>query len=262
MIVFQASVMMDETDKLQSVGYKNIAIHDKHVNSQGDLLLSVRLSICKEDEEESHNLSSDLGTLINDEKSSDLILQAGDRNFKVHKNILAARSPVFAKQLSKLGEYKSVQESELSKHSANSLLLAEDTLKDVETNKENDLSEEAIHEINCEASCKEIFKSSPKLIINDLPADTVEELLRYIYTDNPSAVDEFSHTLLAASDQYQLPGLKLHCEKHLAENISPLNVATVLLLSHLHKCTALKKTALAYCEDNHSYIMKVSFSMN
>ena len=42
MIVFQASVMMDETDKLQSVGYKNIAIHDKHVNSQGDLLLSVR----------------------------------------------------------------------------------------------------------------------------------------------------------------------------------------------------------------------------
>lgn len=58
----------------------------------------------------------------------------------------------------------------------------------------------------------------------------------------------------------QLPGLKLHCEKHLGESINPLNVADILLLSENYKCDSLKKTALAYCGLNHSYIMKVTYS--
>ena len=41
-MVLQASIIMEEMDKLQSVGYKNIAISDKHVNSGGDVLVSVR----------------------------------------------------------------------------------------------------------------------------------------------------------------------------------------------------------------------------
>ena len=42
------------------------------------LFLFFRLSIIRE-EEAIHSLSSDLGHLINDEKSSDLILEAGER---------------------------------------------------------------------------------------------------------------------------------------------------------------------------------------
>ena len=103
-------------------------------------------------------------------------------------------------------------------------------------------------------------ESIQKLVINDLPSETVEELLRYIYTDKSSNVDAYSQTLLAASDRYQLPGLKLHCEKHLGEIISPLNVAEILLLCDNFKCEALKKTALAFCGENHSYIMKVNLS--
>ena len=98
-------------------------------------------------------------------------------------------------------------------------------------------------------------------MIADLPSETVEELLRYIYTDNSTNVDVYSQTLLAASEQYQLPGLKLHCEKHLGEIITPLNVAEILLLSDNFKCEALKKTALAFCGKNHSYIMKVNLSL-
>ena len=101
--MLQASIMVEEVDNLQSVGYKNIAISDKHVNSGGDVMFSVRLSIIHK-EEESHSLSSDLSSLINDQKSADCILQAGDRTWQVHSNILAARSPVFAKQLSELDE--------------------------------------------------------------------------------------------------------------------------------------------------------------
>ena len=62
-----------------------------------------RLSIIHK-EEESHSLSSDLSSLINDKKSADCILQAGDKTWQVHSNILAARSPVFAKQLAELDE--------------------------------------------------------------------------------------------------------------------------------------------------------------
>ena len=92
---------LEQQEKLQSIGYKNIALSDKHVNAAGDVMLLVRLSIIKK-EEPCHSLSSDLGSLINDEASSDLILEAGERRFRVHRNILAARSPVFASLLTQL----------------------------------------------------------------------------------------------------------------------------------------------------------------
>ena len=42
-MVLQASVTLEEVDKLQSVGYRNIAINDKHVTVGGDVMFSVRL---------------------------------------------------------------------------------------------------------------------------------------------------------------------------------------------------------------------------
>ena len=206
-----------------------------------------RLSIIHK-EEESHSLSSDLSSLINDQKSADCILQAGDKIWQVHSNILAARSPVFAKQLSELDENNINRK--ISTISETSVSLVQANIGDnivPRVIKEEDTPEQKIPR----------KESTQKLVITDLPSDTVEELLRYIYTDNSTHVDTYSLPLLAASDQYQLPGLKLHCEKHLAENLSPLNVAEILLLSDNYKCEALKKTALAYCGENHSYIMKV-----
>ena len=41
-------------------------------------------------------------------------------------------------------------------------------------------------------------------MIDDLPGDTVEELLKYIYTDSSHNVESFSQTLLAASDKYKV----------------------------------------------------------
>ena len=41
MMVLQASIMLEEMDKLQSIGYKNIAISDKHLDSGGDVMFSV-----------------------------------------------------------------------------------------------------------------------------------------------------------------------------------------------------------------------------
>ena len=102
---------LEQQEKLQSIGYKNIALSDKHVNASGDVMLLVRLSIIKK-EEPCHSLSSDLGSLINDEASSDLILEAGERRFRVHRNILAARSPVFASLLTQLEQEMKAKEEE------------------------------------------------------------------------------------------------------------------------------------------------------
>ena len=65
-------------------------------------------------------------------------------------------------------------------------------------------------------SCREVTAaprkcikgSSPetmkRLVIDDLPGDTVEQLLKYIYTDNSHNVESFSQTLLAASERYKV----------------------------------------------------------
>jgi len=283
----KVSIKLEEKEGLQSIGYKNIAISDKHVNSSGDVILLVRLSIIKK-EEPTNSLSADLGSLINDEKSSDLILQAGERKFRVHRNILAARSPVFADLLAQLEdeikenvdcqdvdnitaikeedswdpELKSDKEeitnsTVLQGGEAGESVIVEEVLN-------NTVKLKDIKEQDCVGAAgrdpKEEKEGKPlkKLVITDLPSDTVEELLRYIYTDSSNNVDLFSQTLLAASDRYQLPGLKLHCEKHLGEILNPLNVAEILLLSDSYKCQNLKRTALSYCNENHSYIMKDS----
>ena len=214
---------LEQQEKLQSIGYKNIALSDKHVNAAGDVMLLVRLSIIKK-EEPCHSLSSDLGSLINDEASSDLILEAGERRFRVHRNILAARSPVFASLLTQLEQEIKAKEEEKDEDRGKerrglgqerieeeteedvTLSEAEAVSKVVEESHEEEEEEavKAVTDSKEEKGEKEKEKVVKKLVIENLPGDTVEELLRYIYTDNSNNVDLFSQTLLAASDIYQV----------------------------------------------------------
>ena len=186
--VLQAIIMMEEMDKLQSVGYKNIAINDQHINSIGDVSLSVQLSISLENEK-LHSLPSDLGFLMNHTESSDLILETVDRKFRVHKNILTARSPVFAQLLNKIEDGSEENDSFPVCHS-----ILEETEEDIENaeTKENDQKESDSAKLSdidgCEEdlvvdtnSVKEELKKN--LVITDLPPETVEQVLRYIYTD-------------------------------------------------------------------------------
>ena len=218
---------LEQQEKLQSIGYKNIALSDKHVNAAGDVMLLVRLSIIKK-EEPCHSLSSDLGSLINDEASSDLILEAGERRFRVHRNILAARSPVFASLLTQLEQeikanegLEEVEEKVKERRCVGQERIEEETEEEVtceetevesvpkerspEVEEEVDVKEKAVKEVEESQEKGEKTKAAvKKLVIENLPGDTVEELLRYIYTDNSNNVDLFSQTLLAASDIYQV----------------------------------------------------------
>ena len=214
---------LEQQEKLQSIGYKNIALSDKHVNAAGDVMLLVRLSIIKK-EEPCHSLSSDLGSLINDEASSDLILEAGERRFRVHRNILAARSPVFASLLTQLEQeikanegLEEVEERMKERRCVGQERIEEETEEEVtceetevesmpkEISPEVEEEEKAVKEVEDSQEKGEKAKAAvKKLVIENLPGDTVEELLRYIYTDNSNNVDLFSQTLLAASDIYQV----------------------------------------------------------
>ena len=214
---------LEQQEKLQSIGYKNIAMSDKHVNSSGDVMLLVRLSIIKK-EEPCHSLSSDLGSLINDEASSDLILEAGERKFRVHRNILAARSPVFASLLRQLEEELKAKEEE---DKAETRLgrerdTIEEETEEAVTVEENQAGvdpkrqpEDLIRKELEEDKKGDERKPVKKLVIDNLPSDTVEELLRYIYTDNSNNVDLFSQTLLAASDTYQVGPHTTHATQSL-----------------------------------------------
>ena len=220
---------LEQQEKLQSIGYKNIALSDKHVNASGDVMLLVRLSIIKK-EEPCHSLSSDLGSLINDEASSDLILEAGERRFRVHRNILAARSPVFASLLTQLEQEMKAKEEEKEeekdegrgkeRRGVGQERIEEETEEDVTCEEaeavpkvveesqeveEEEAQEKAVEAVTDSKDKGEREKKAvKKLVIENLPGDTVEELLRYIYTDNSNNVDLFSQTLLAASDIYQV----------------------------------------------------------
>ena len=222
LMVLQAMVMMQEMDKLQSVGYKNIAINDQHINSCGDVILSVQMTITLENKE-LHSLSSDLGSLINDEASSDLILAAGDREFRVHRNILAARSPVFAKILSKIDcELKQSDNKDNATDPVACHSILEETDEEIaETKAEDDKSEEtkktvkrpgehtAISKSNvCDENLVESVREKEELmkavLITEYPPETIESLLLYIYTDSTHNINLLSHSLLAAAEYYQV----------------------------------------------------------
>jgi len=86
--------------------------------------------------------------------------------------------------------------------------------------------------------------------------EILQELLRYIYTDRVDNLDTIASTLLPVGENYQMPGLKLLCERTLVETITPESVASLLLLADQFGCDSLRRATLAYCEDNATSIKK------
>jgi len=98
-----------------------------------------------------------------------------------------------------------------------------------------------------------------KVEISDLEPDTLEQLLKFIYTDK---IDESSLTtlacgLLTAADKYNVQRLKVKCEGVICDNLDVSNAAQALVLGHLHEAKTLKRVALEYVTGN---IAKVSES--
>jgi len=86
------------------------------------------------------------------------------------------------------------------------------------------------------------------LELSDLTAETLQEILRYIYTGRVEGMDALAPSLLAAAFKYEMPGLATLCERALLETLEADNVAARLLLADEFGCEVLKRAALSFVE--------------
>jgi len=136
--------------------------------------------------------SSFMGKVLAEGRFSDVVVVAEEREFPVHRAILAQRSDVFR------------------------------AMFDV------DMTE----------------KQNKRVVIEDLSADAVSDLLTFIYTNSAPNVNMFAMELLAAAEKYNVPRLKAVCEAKLAKSLNIDNVIDRLLESETYRADQLKAAAL------------------
>ncbi|KAM3215365.1 hypothetical protein ACQJBY_067391 [Aegilops geniculata] len=83
--------------------------------------------------------------------------------------------------------------------------------------------------------------------VDDMDASVFEAMLGFIYGESlPVPADHENEGvmlqhLLVAADRYDVPRLRLLCEKKLCENICVSTAMTILALAEQHGCNGLKK---------------------
>ncbi|KAI0981657.1 hypothetical protein GJ496_004143 [Pomphorhynchus laevis] len=96
-----------------------------------------------------------------------------------------------------------------------------------------------------------------KVVINDTDADTIQNMLSFIYTstfENTSKCNWLQ--LLKVSDKYDLTDLKQVCEREIADNLNVENVCEILMQAYMHSISKLYKKALTYTLKNMSMVLK------
>jgi len=91
-----------------------------------------------------------------------------------------------------------------------------------------------------------------KVEITDLEPDTLEQLLKFIYTDKieDDRLTTLACGLLTAADKYNVQRLKVKCEAEICSNLDVSNAAQALVLGHLHEAKTLKRQALDFVTAN------------
>ncbi|CAL1285524.1 unnamed protein product [Larinioides sclopetarius] len=101
------------------------------------------------------------------------------------------------------------------------------------------------------------LKNTYKLTLDDLSKESVEEMIRFIYTGEMGNVSfEVACELFYAADKYQLKLLKEASSKILANNLNQGNVLRVLSLADQHISIKLKDSCLQYMTSNAVEIQK------
>jgi hypothetical protein len=92
-------------------------------------------------------------------------------------------------------------------------------------------------------------KKSNKILVDDIDGETMQEVLRFIYTKEAQHLDRLAPKLLYSAEKYDLPQLKFVCVSKLIEQLSETNVLEFLVLADcyeehhlLSKCMSLINT--------------------
>ncbi|RXH76159.1 hypothetical protein DVH24_019047 [Malus domestica] len=164
------------------------------------------------------DIGDHFGMLLENEEGSDVTFNVCGERFHAHKLVLAARSPLFEKEFF-------------------------------------DGMEEENHDV----------------VVTDTDPKVFKALLHFIYTDNliedeelqdasslcmSSLSDRLAAKLLAASDKYGLPRLRLMCESVLCQIMSVNSVAIILALADRYRAMDLKSVCLKFAAENLVAVME------
>ncbi|XP_009353081.2 BTB/POZ and MATH domain-containing protein 4 isoform X2 [Pyrus x bretschneideri] len=165
------------------------------------------------------DIGDHFGMLLENEEGSDVTFNVCGERFHAHKLVLAARSPLFEKEFF-------------------------------------DGMKEENHDV----------------VVTDTDPKVFKALLHFIYTDNliedeelsdasslcmSSLSDGLAAKLLAASDKYGLPRLRLMCESVLCKIMSVNSVAIILALADRYRAMDLKSVCLKFAAENLVGILKI-----
>ena len=90
-----------------------------------------------------------------------------------------------------------------------------------------------------------------RVVIEDLSADAVSDLLTFMYTDTAPNVDKLALELLEAAEKYNIVRLKAVCEAELAKHLDIDNVIDWVILADTYRADQLKEAAL-HCITKHA----------
>ena len=89
-----------------------------------------------------------------------------------------------------------------------------------------------------------------EVLVEDIGADTCEEMLFFIYSGKVKNLKENAVNLLAAGEKYDLKELKQECEESLYLNLEVDNVIDVLVAAYHHNASNLQTRAMKFIGKN------------
>ena len=101
-------------------------------------------------------------------------------------------------------------------------------------------------------------KETQEVVILDMNAQVLFEMLTFMYTGKTSAEGELLIPLLKAADKYQLDMLKNVCIVKLCEIIEVRNCVDFLVIGDMYHAEFLKKFSLKFIAKNVSQVCKSS----
>lgn len=92
--------------------------------------------------------------------------------------------------------------------------------------------------------------------IEDLDADSIEEMLFYIYTSKTKNLAKIPQEVFMAAHKYDIKNLKSKCEEHLIFNLNCKNIADILHMVNLYELEDLGAIAATFIRENEKQMVK------
>ncbi|CAL4979465.1 unnamed protein product [Urochloa decumbens] len=176
------------------------------------------------------DLHRHLGNLLASQVGADVTFEVGGEQFKAHRNVLAARSPVFMAEL--YGPMK----------------LGKDHLPDL-FNLNSTAARSSVFMAELFGPWKE--STTSRIRIDDIEPKVFKALIHFMYTDSLIFVEDdekvmLLQLLLVAADKYNVERLKLVCEDILCNSIDASMAANTMMLADKHGCHKLKEACIKF----------------